>query len=257
MRQKFNAKFGKPYTHDYRRSSYYQQSFHLKLYHKLKKYKLKYDCNSGNIINLETNEPFLFFSFDESSQQLYANNIKTWSLKKPQMVKNTEKIKSNAAGFYSLTPEGNDYLEFLENSKAITIANSFKNLRELNPKGVILLLIDNFPSHKAHIIKNIAKELNIDLLYLPTYSPQLQPEEKVWYMIKRFLSQIKIDIIANLKKLSKDETEEILKKNIIKSFYKEVKSKNKWNKVLNNYIKPLIKLLNPESNKNLKIQKIS
>jgi hypothetical protein len=28
------------------------------------------------------------------------------------MVKNTEKVKSNAAGFYSLTPEGKDYLEY-------------------------------------------------------------------------------------------------------------------------------------------------
>ena len=55
----------------------------------------------------------------------------------------------------------------------------------------------------------------------------------------------------------KIESEELLKKSIITSFYEEVKSKNKWNKVLNNYIKPLIKLLNPESNENLKIQKIS
>ena len=182
------------------------------MYHKLKNYRLKYDCNGGNIINLETNESFLIFSFDESSQQLYANNIKMWSLKKPKMAKNTDKIKSNTAGFYSLTPDGNDYLEFLENSKSITIANSLKNFRELNPTGVILLLIDNFPSHRAHIIKNFAKELNIDLLYLPTYSPQLQPEEKVWISMKRFISQIKIDAITNLKKLSKDRIRRTIEK---------------------------------------------
>jgi transposase len=201
MREKFKAKFGKPYTHDYRRSPYYKQSFYLKLYHKLKKFKLKYDPVSKNITNLETNDPFLMFSFDESSQQLSANNIKTWSLKKPRMAKNTEKVKSNAAGFYSLTPEGKDYLEYLENSKAITIAESFKNLRKLNPKGVILLLIDNFPSHTSHLIKNLAEELNIELLFLPTYSPQVQPEEKVWHSVKRFISQIKIDILTNLKKI--------------------------------------------------------
>jgi hypothetical protein len=122
MREKFKAKFGKPYSHDYRRSPYYKQSFYLKLYHKLKKYNLKYNSKTENIINLETNEPFLIFSFDETSQQLSANNIKVWSLTKPQMAKNTEKVKSNAAGFYSLTPEGKDYLEYLENSKAVTIA---------------------------------------------------------------------------------------------------------------------------------------
>ena len=84
MRGNLNAKFGKPYSHDYRRSPYYQQSFYLKMYNKLKKFGLKYDPISGNIINLETNEPFLIFSFDESSQQLSANNAKIWSLTKPQ-----------------------------------------------------------------------------------------------------------------------------------------------------------------------------
>jgi transposase len=257
MREKFSAKFGKPYPHDYRRSSYYKQSFYLKMYHILKRYKLKYDSESGNIINLVTNEPFLIFSFDETSQQLSANNTKVWSLTKPKMAKNTEKVKSNAAGFYSLTHDGIDYLKYLKNSKAVTIAESFKNLREINPRGVILILIDNFPSHRANVIKNLAKELNIELLYLPTYSPQLQPEEKIWHSIKRFLSQIKIDTISNLKKLSKKESTKILKDNLEKSFYKKVKSKKKWNKILNNYIKPIIKLLNPTENKNLKIQKIS
>jgi transposase len=257
MREKFKAKFAKPYPHDYRRSPYYKQSFYLKMYNILKKFKLKYDIKTGNIINLETNEPFLIFSFDETSQQLSANNVKVWSLTKPRMAKNTEKVKSNAAGFYSLTHEGKDYLKYLENSKAVTIAESFKDLRELNPHGVILLFIDNFPSHIAHVVKNLAKELNIELLYLPTYSPQLQPEEKVWYSAKRFLSQLKIDVITSLKKLSKNESEEILKNNLEKSFYTETKSKKRWNKVLNNYIKPIIKLLNPIDNENLKIQKNS
>ena len=173
------------------------------------------------------------------------------------MAKNTEKVKSNAAGFYSLSPAGKDHLEYLKNSKAITIAKSFKNLRKLNPKGVILLLIDNFPSHIFYMIKDTVKELNIELLYLPTYSPQLQPEEKIWHSVKRFLSEIKIDVITNLKKLSKKESEEILKSNLEKSFYEEVKSKKRWNKVLNNYIKPIIKLFNPEANENWEIQKIS
>ena len=107
------------------------------------------------------------------------------------------------------------------------------------------------------MIKNLVKVLNIELLYLPTYSPQLQPEEKVWHSTKRFLSQIKIDTITNLKKLTKDESKELLKDNLEKSFYDNVKFKEKWNKILNNYIKPIIKLLNPKENENLKIQKIS
>jgi len=256
MRNIFKAHFGKPYPKDYRRSPYYKQSFYLKLTHILRKYKLKYNPQTGNILNMETNEPFLIFSFDESSQQLSSNNIKVWSLTKPKMDKNTEKVKSNSAGFYSLTPKGKDYLEFLENSQAKTIEKTIRNLRKLNPQGVILILIDNFPSHKANLIKNTAKELNIELLYLPTYSPQLQPEEKIWHSTKRFLSQLKIDLITDSKKLTKDESEEILVTNFAKSFYKEVKSKKRWNKVKNNYILPLIKRFAPEYNRDWEVQKI-
>jgi len=155
----------------------YKQSFRLKLY-KLNKYNLKYDIETGKILNIDTNEPFLIFSFDESSQQFTSNNIRVWSLNKPKMFKNDHKIKINAAGAYSLTYDGHDYLEFTEDSTAVSISKVLQNLRKNNPLGVILILIDNFPSHKAHLFKDIAIQLNIELLFLPPYSPQLQPEEK-------------------------------------------------------------------------------
>ena len=43
---------------------------------------------------------------------------------------------------------------------------------------------------------------------------------------------------------------------IMKVFYDRVNSKNKWNKVLNNFILPKIKLYNPEINTNWEVQKI-
>ena len=41
------------------------------------------------------------------------------------------------------------------------------------------------------------------------------------------------------------------------SYYKIIGNKNKWNKVLNNYIKPKIKNLNPQLNVDMEIQKVS
>ena len=256
MRREYNAKFSKPYPQSHKRSPYYKSSFHLKLYHILKKYRLKYNENNNSIINLDTGEPFLIFSFDESSQQFISNNVRVWSLKKPQMIKNTTKHKTNAAGSYSLTKEGKDDLVFLENSKKESIVYTLISLREKNPQGVILLLIDNFPSHRAQLVKKYAKENNMELCFLPTASPQLQPEEKIWYQIKRTISEFKIDKIENYKNLTKEKSEEILKDIISKSFYQIVQSKNKWNKVLNNYIKPVIKLFNPNENVNWEVQKI-
>lgn len=129
-----------------------------------------------------------------------------------------------------------------------------KDIRKQNPKEIIFLLIDNFSSHKADDVKNIAKELNIELCYLPPYSPQLQPIEKVWYKNKRDNMQYKIDKIKNFKKMDKDEKLNKLKEIVEDSFYKTVKSKTMWNKVLNNYIKPPIKKLHPRYNSEVKLE---
>lgn len=142
----------------------------------------------------------------------------------------------------------------MENSTKETIMNLLKDIRKQNPKEIIFLLIDNFSSHKADVVKNLAKELNIELCYLPPYSPQLQPIEKVWYKNKRDNMQYKIDKIKNFKKMDKDEKLNKLKEIVEDSFYKTVKSKTMWNKVLNNYIKPPIKKLHPRYNSDVKLE---
>lgn len=142
----------------------------------------------------------------------------------------------------------------MENSTKETIMNLLKDIRKQNPKEIIFLLIDNFSSHKADVVKNLAKELNIELCYLPPYSPQLQPIEKVWYKNKRDNMQYKIDKIKNFKKMDKDEKLNKLKEIVENSFYKTVKSKTMWNKVLNEYIKSPIKKLHPRYNSEVKLE---
>ena len=55
----------------------------------------------------------------------------------------------------------------MENSTKETIMDLLKDIRKQNPNKIIFLLIDNFRSHKADVVKNLAKELNIELCYLP------------------------------------------------------------------------------------------
>ena len=66
--------------------------------------------------------------------------------------------------------------------------------------------------------------------------------------------QYKIDKIKNFKKMDKDEKLNKLKEIVEPSFYKTVKSKTMWNKVLNNYIKPPIKKLHPRYNSEVKLE---
>ena len=238
LRSEFNAKFAKPYPKDYRQNPHYKSSFYLKLYHIFKKYNLKYDIKTESIINLDTNEPFLIFSFDESAFQFTANNVHVWSLYKPKIEIDTTHLQCKVAGAYSLCKNGKDDLVFLENSTKESIAYCLKSLREKNPIGEIILLIDNFTSHISTLVKEKAEELNITLCYLPSYSPQLQPEEKIWKDNKREIASYKVNTISNYPKLKKKEKEKLLSELVEKSFYEKVESKI-------NGIKYLIIILSP------------
>lgn len=61
-------------------------------------------------------------------------------------------------------------------------------MREENPGKAILLILDNFFSHRAEMTRRKAEELDIRLAYLPPYSPDLNPIEQVWRCLKREIS---------------------------------------------------------------------
>jgi transposase len=47
-------------------------------------------------------------------------------------------------------------------------------------KGKLVLIWDNAPCHIARVVKAKAAELGIELVYLPGYSPDLNPIERLW-----------------------------------------------------------------------------
>ena len=96
----------------------------------------------------------------------------------------------------------------------------------------------------------------MELCFLPTYSPQLQPIEKVWKDNKRAVSSFKINSVEEYENLNKKQRQAKLEEIITDSFDEVVISKNKWNKVENNYILPKIKLTSPEFNEDWEVQKI-
>lgn len=49
----------------------------------------------------------------------------------------------------------------------------------------LCLILDNYSVHKSAFIKKIALHLNITLIYLPPYSPHLNPIEQIWRQMKR------------------------------------------------------------------------
>jgi transposase len=84
-------------------------------------------------------------------------------------------------------------LEYAGTTDSALFEYWFENclLKEVGKGSVIVL--DNATFHKKSILPGLAKKYNCDVLFLPPYSPDLNPIEKKWAWLKRKLREILSD----------------------------------------------------------------
>jgi putative transposase len=109
-------------------------------------------------------------------------------------------------GFYAI--EGQSTIDFKDHSRKEDITEFLKQIRAVNPYGKIMIILDNFRSHHAKLTTETATRLNIDLVFLPPYSPDLNPIEFIWKTIKREISPLFIE--------TKEHLQELIEKNFKK-----------------------------------------
>ena len=66
--------------------------------------------------------------------------------------------------------------------------------------GNSVLVMDNMKSHRAKAVKELLDSSGIRYIYLPPYSPDLNPIEKLWSKVKALLRKFKartLDILPN------------------------------------------------------------
>jgi len=119
------------------------------------------------------------------------------------MIKNTGYIKANAFAFYSIN--GNNLIDFMESSNAENVCDFLVKIVEQNPEKRIILVLDNSKSHHADKTVRKARELKITFVFLPPYSPDLNPVEFVWKTIKREVSVRFIQSKEHMKEIIKNE----------------------------------------------------
>ena len=60
--------------------------------------------------------------------------------------------------------------------------------------------MDNMKSHHAKAVRNLLDSSGVRYIYLPPYSPDLNPIEKLWSKVKAFLRKFKartLDALPN------------------------------------------------------------
>ncbi|MCS7226933.1 MAG: transposase, partial [Gloeomargarita sp. SKYB31] len=61
--------------------------------------------------------------------------------------------------------------------------------------------LDNASFHRSSVLKQVVEAAGCELIYLPRYSPDLNPIEHVWYQIKQKVRKLQVSAIENLQSL--------------------------------------------------------
>ncbi|WP_156786017.1 IS630 family transposase [Archaeoglobus veneficus] len=172
----FGMKYAKPYQKDYRKPDNAEDTL-------------------KNLDEAEIDQDILGF-IDEMAVEANANTARLWSFGKP-VKRVATYVKAKVSGFYSLN--GESVIEFPERNRTEEFIAFLKKIRETNPGKRIVIVLDNFRTHHAKKVREEAEKLDIALVYLPPYSPDLNPIENVWKSVKRFVSEVSPLNIEELK----------------------------------------------------------
>ena len=113
-------------------------------------------------------------------------------------------------GLYALN--GTSVAVFTEEQTKERICHAFERIRAENPDRDILIILDNFSSHTCEYTRSRARELGIDLVFLPVGSPHLNPIESVWKSLKWSISPIVVSSTAEFCTLVRDVFQQLTEK---------------------------------------------
>ena len=158
---------------------------------KIKKYLSSKSLNEMDLINKINNE-------------LYNDNSKQKSIEKIQKICRKEDNNNSRKIWYE---------------KRLRLINNLLNpkITEINSKEKkINIILDNARIHHAKIVEKACEILNINLIFLKPYCPDLNPIEDVWRKIK---SKVYKSMYKNLNELIKIFEDEFYKIVDLTSFY--------------------------------------
>jgi len=105
------------------------------------------------------------------------------------------------------TVNQNAFLRFLETTLLPTL-----------PQGSVIVM-DNWTVHHGDDVRELVERFGCSLLYLPTYSPDLNPVEHLFAKVKAFVKSLRPDSTDKLVQAFCDAVKTVTAQNVLNAFH--------------------------------------
>jgi transposase len=145
---------------------------------------------------VEDSSDSVIYAIDETYIRLESQNRRSWSPKgeSPILERNNPHIGVNVVGASKIHGSFETYADIYPSSHSITnleVRNFLDSLIEKNEGKRIYILMDNARTHNCTEMQKYANEHKDTLTFinLPPYSPDLNPQENLWNLLKNVIFQ--------------------------------------------------------------------
>ena len=158
---------------------------------------------SARLEDLRTEKKgYVAFTWDEGTVQMYSNNGYAWRTTNGGDTLPTNFSKKGAKMFCAVR-EGGLHVWTADATNSDTFVETLKELQGEYPK--IVMILDNASYHKSKTVMNHVESVNkdprlgLELIFLPPYTPQLNPTEIQIREIKKRVAGMMLDSVDDLK----------------------------------------------------------
>ncbi|WP_432402135.1 IS630 family transposase [Wukongibacter sp. M2B1] len=143
------------------------------------------------IDTLEHSSDTAIYALDETSIRMESNNRASWSEvgAAPLLEKNGSHKGINIVGSTCIFNNHHTVNDVYSSDKSITsqeIKIHLEYLLQINPDKKVVVFLDNAKTHTSSAIQEfyLEKKSKLKLIFLPRYSPDMNPQENVWNYLK-------------------------------------------------------------------------
>jgi len=153
----------------------------------------------------------------------------TWAPKGETPVVSATGARFSVNMISAVSPRGDFRFMVVEGSVNSSVFVEFLKRLMAGSKRKVFLIVDGYPAHKSKIAKEFiaSTDGNLELFYLPPYSPELNPDELAWNTLKNGIvgrstvqskDELKSKVVGGLRKIQKSPA-------MVKSFFQHEKTK--------------------------------